>query len=115
MRRLLPFVVALVALVAPVTLGGAAGLLLRAAGLFLGARGLGRLELRCDERVVLRAQIDLVVEVLGRAAPGRARRSQVVVLLERLDLLDRDLELVGDPRVGAPLADPGTDLVELRA
>ena len=39
---------------------------------------------------------------------------QAVLALERLDLLDGDLELVGDPRVGATLSHPSTDLVKLR-
>jgi hypothetical protein len=36
-----------------------------------------------------------------------------VLALEAADVPDGDLELVGDPRVGPTLADPGPDLVEL--
>ena len=37
-----------------------------------------------------------------------------LLTLERLDLLDGHLELMGDPGVGPPLADPCPDLVQLR-
>ena len=77
-------------------------------GLLLG-RGLGRIELRGDERIVLGAQIDLVVVV----GPRVAVLAEIVVAPERLDLLDRDLELVRDPGVRPSLTDPCSDLVEL--
>ena len=98
--------------------GGRSGLLLRAAGLLLGARRLGGFELGGDERVVLGAQVDLVVEVAAagagsQRAVGLAVRHEVVLLLERLDLLDGDLELMSDPGVGPTLADPAADLVEV--
>ena len=50
------------------------------------------------------------------AAPsaGLAVGLQAVLALERLDLLDGHLELVGDPRVGATLSHPPSDLVKLR-
>ncbi len=38
-----------------------------------------------------------------------------LLALESLDLLNGDLQLVGDPGVGASLADPGADSVELRS
>jgi hypothetical protein len=83
-------------------------------GLLGPAGGLG-LELGGDQRVILGAQVDLVVEVdagrLGRLAVGQ----EVVLLLEGFDLLDGDLQLVGDPGVCAPLAHPGPDLVQMRA
>ena len=44
---------------------------------------------------------------------GLAVRRELVLALERLDLLDGDLELMGDPGVGAALAHPRADLVEL--
>ena len=53
-------------------LGGRSGLLLRAAGLLLGARRLGGFELGGDERVVLGAQVDLVVEVAAAGAGASA-------------------------------------------
>src|SRR3954469_2502610 len=77
------------------------------------ARGLG-LELGGDQRVVLGAQVDLVVEVDPGRVAGLAVRQQVVLLLERLDLLDGDLELVSDPGVRAALSDPRANLVEMR-
>ena len=94
--------------------------LLGEARLLLGARRLGGFELGRDERVVLGAQVDLVVEVgAGRGAVGSAVgvavRDEVVLLLERLDLLNGDLELMGYPGVGTTLADPAPDLVEVRS
>jgi len=85
---------------------GAARGLLGGLDLQLGPERLGCLELGGDERVVLRAQVDLVVEILARrlAALGLGGR-EIVVELEGLDLLDRRFELVGDPGVGAALAD----------
>ena len=82
-------------------------------GLLLLGR-LGGVELGGDQRVVLGAQIDLVVEV---GAVGRLHVAllEPLLALERLDLLHGDLELVGDPRVGAALADPAANLVEVRA
>jgi hypothetical protein len=37
-----------------------------------------------------------------------------VLALEGPDVGHRDVELVGDPGVGAAFADPGSDLVQLR-
>ena len=48
------------------------------------------------------------------SAPDLAVGLQAVLALERLDLLDGHLELVGDPGVGATLSHPPTDLVKLR-
>src|SRR4051812_35656504 len=82
----------------------------------LGAAGGLGLELGGDQRVVLRAQIDLVVEVdPHRGAVAVALGGELVLALERLDLLDRHLELVRDPRVRPALANPGADLVEVGA
>ena len=81
-------------------------------GLF-GALGLGGFELGGDQRVVLGSQIDLVVEVDGRAGVGVTVGLEALLALERLDLLHGHLELVGDPGVGAPLANPGADAVQL--
>ena len=78
------------------------------------ALGLGGVELGGDQRVVLGAQIDLVVVVGERAdALGLGARLETLLALEGLDLLDGDLELVRDPRVGPPLADPGADAIQL--
>src|SRR5262249_28564115 len=63
------------------------------------------------EGVVLGAQVDLVVVVRARVAV----LGEVVVAAKRLDLLHRDLQLVRDPCVGAPLPDPCPDLVEMWA
>src|SRR5919198_115471 len=112
---------ALLGLLALLALVGLLGLLGLAARLLLGARGLGGLELGGDQRVVLGPQVDLVVEVRPRRNAGRKRAlavllgGEVELPLERLDLLDGDLELVRDPRVGAALADPTANLVEVRS
>src|SRR4051794_37648409 len=58
--------------------------------LVLGTAGGLGLELGGDQRVVLRAQIDLVVEVdPHRGAVAVALGGELVLALERLDLLDR--------------------------
>jgi hypothetical protein len=76
-------------------LGRPARGLLGGLGLVLGAADLLRLELRGDRRVVLGAEIDLVArDALGDPV---AVGLQAVLALERLDLLDGDLELMGDP------------------
>ena len=87
------------------------GLRLRALGLEFGG-----LELGGDQRVVLGAQVDLLGVVGGgRALAGVLVADQIVLALELLDVAHADLELVGDPGVGAALAHPGADLVEVRA
>ena len=81
----------------------------------LGRSGLlGGIELGGDQRVVLGPEVDLVVKVdeRYRSYPGR-RRLQALFALEGLDLLDCDLELVRDPGIGAPLAHPAADPVQL--
>jgi hypothetical protein len=80
----------------------------------LGAGGLGGVELGGDEGLVLGAQVDLVVEV---GAVGRLDVAllETLLTLERADLLHGHLELVRDPRIGASLANPGADLVEVWA
>ena len=104
-------VIAVAALVTP---GGRAcsvpviGIRLR----FRLALGLERLG---DQRIVLRAQVGLVRlrardEVLALAGLGRG---ELVLALERADITHRDVELVGDPGVGAALAHPRADLVQL--
>ena len=82
-------------------------------GLLGLAGGLG-LELGGDQRVVLGAQVDLVVEVGAGGLRSLTVGEQIVLLLEGFDLLDGDLQLVSDPRVGATLAHPGADLVQMR-
>jgi hypothetical protein len=119
LARVLILVLVVVVLVVVAGLGSLSGLG-GATRLLLGAGGLGGLELGRDEGVVLGAQVDLVVEVAAAGAGGQravavAVRDEVVLLLERLDLLDGDFELMSDPGVGAPLADPAADLVEVRS
>ena len=82
----------------------------------LGALGLGGLELGGDQSIILGAQIDLVIEIgADRGAVGLVAGLQMLLALESLDLLNGDLELVGDPGVGASLADPAADAVQLRS
>jgi hypothetical protein len=82
----------------------------------VGALGLGRLELGRDQRVILGTQINLIVKVgCGHRALKLVIGDESLLLLEGLDLLDRDLQLMGDPRIGAALPDPGADLIELRS
>ena len=54
-------------------------------------------------------------EIGPRGHPFRVPWFKALFALEDLDLLDGDLELMGDPGIGAALADPGPDLVQLRA
>ena len=79
---------------------------------FLGSLSLGR-KLGGDQSLVLGSEIDLVVEVDGRAGLGVAVGLERLLPLERLDLLNGHLELVGDPCVRASLTHPGTDSVQL--
>jgi hypothetical protein len=83
-------------------------------GLQGGGLQLGGLQLGGDQSVVLGSKVDLSGEV-GRdgAVGGLLAAHQVVLALELLDLLDGDFELMGHPGVGAPLAHPRADLVEL--
>ena len=76
----------------------------------LGSRGV---ELGGDQRVVLGAQVDVIVVDRGGGAVGLVAAFELLVALEGLDLLHCHFELMGDPRVGPPLADPGADAVEL--
>ncbi len=88
------FAVLRVAVLGVSSRGGRLGLLGRARS--------GGLELRRDQGVVLGAKVDLVVEVEPRGAVlRRVVGRELVLALELLDLLDGDLELVGDPRVGS--------------
>ena len=48
------------------------------------------------------------------AVSGGVVGNQFVLALERADVPDGHVQLVGDPGVGAPLADPGANLIELR-
>ena len=90
-------------------LGRLARGLLGLARLLLGPVGRLRLELGGDRRVVLRPEVYLLWWCSRLVAVGL----QTLLALEGLDLLDRHLELVCDPRVGPPLAHPPTDLVKL--
>jgi len=53
------------------------------------------------------------VAVGGATSPPSPSVQKIVLDLEGLDLLDRNLELVRDPRVGASLADPAPNLVQV--
>jgi hypothetical protein len=104
--RLVRVVAGVVAVIGLLLLGGFVLL-----GLALG------LERGCHECVVLGAQV--LLGGLGAHRGGIAfalsvRRGELVLTLEGADVGDGDLELVRDPGVGAPLADPGPDLVQLR-
>jgi len=86
--------------------------------LFSRALGLhfGGLELGGDQRVVLRAQVHLLVVIGGRGALGELLLAHEVVLaLELLDLGRADPQLMRDPGGSAALSYPGADLVEVRA
>jgi hypothetical protein len=50
---------------------------------------------------------------VGRTAGRGPVAIEIVIALEALQLLDRHVELVGDPGVRAPLANPQPDLVQL--
>ena len=98
---------------------GGRTVLVRLVGLLAVVLGLGLrlgLELGRDEGIVLGAQVDLVVEIEAGADRrlGRLALRKIVLALELLDLLDGHLQLMSDPGVGAPLADPAADLVEMR-
>ncbi len=85
-------------------------------GVFLGALGLGGFELGGDQRVVLGSKINLIIEVgagAGAGGLGVGLGLEALLALERLDLLHGHLELVCDPRVGASLADPAANSVQL--
>ena len=87
--RLVAVLVLRVVLVGGGRLGlGLRGGLLGGFGLLLGAAGLLGLELGGDQRVVLGAQVDLVVEVDG-AVRLRLVGLELVLALERGDLLRR--------------------------
>ena len=90
--------------------GGLARGLLGGACLFLGAALGFLLEFGGDQRVVFRAQINL----LDRGAVVFRVGLEALLALEGLDLLDRHFQLVRDPRVGATLSHPPADLVKLR-
>src|SRR3954471_24687256 len=106
----------LLLLLSVVTLGGllrfgglARGLFSRR-GLLFGALGGLLLELGGDRRIVLGAQVDLLV---GVASGVGAVGLELLLALERLDLLNGDVQLMSDPRVGTTLSHPPTDLVKL--
>src|SRR4051812_10242027 len=90
-------------------LRGLARGLLGGPGLLLGAALRLGVELRADRLVVLRPEIDLLDAVAVLVG------LELLLALEGLDLLDGHLELMRDPRIGAALAYPGADLVEVRA
>jgi hypothetical protein len=59
-------------------------------------------------------RFDLVAQVAFAGAGVLVVGGKVVLLAELAQLGGADLQLVRDPGVGAPLAHPGADLVELR-
>ncbi len=75
----------------------------------------GGLELRGDQCVVLRAQVDLLRVVRRAAVRPLLVAHELVLALELLDVAHAHLELVRHPCVGAALPHPGADLVEVRA
>jgi hypothetical protein len=82
--------------------------------IFIALLGCGGLQLGGDQCIVLGAKIDLVIEVCGDAdTVGVGTRLEILLALERLNLLNGYLELMRDPGVGSPLADPGADAVQL--
>src|SRR5579875_2629551 len=85
--------------------------------LLLGLRAprLGRLQFGGDQGLILGPQIDLVVVVAGQPHPLGGSLVEVVLALEGLDLLHGHLQLMGDPGVGASLADPGADAIQFRS
>ena len=85
------------------------------AGSGRGLRG-GGVKLSGNQRVVLGSQVDVLV-ILGHGGGtiGVVPGVELLLALEGLDLLNGDLELVSDPRVGPPLTDPGADAVQLRS
>jgi hypothetical protein len=78
----------------------------------VAAPGFRGFELGRDQRVVLGAKVDLVVEICTHGL-GLGARFEALLALEGLDLLNGDLELVRDPRIGSPLTHPCADPVEL--
>ena len=59
------------------------------------------------------ASISASISSRSSSSPVSLLGRQLVAAAELAQLGGRDVELVGDPGVGAPLAHPGTDLVEL--
>jgi hypothetical protein len=99
---------------AAATAGGLVALVVVLLG--LGALRRSGVELGGDQRVVLGAQIDFAVEIgCGPSGVGFICGLELLVALERLDLLDGDLQLMSDPRVRASLTDPRAYTVEFRS
>src|SRR5271165_67187 len=79
----------------------------------LGLR-LGGLELGGDQSVILGTQVDLLGVAGAARAVGRLLvADELVLALELLDVAHANFELVCDPGVGAALANPGANLVEV--
>src|SRR5215217_4669282 len=74
--------------------------------------GLG-IERRRDQRVVLGAQVEIVAVRDGALGFPALRCVELVIALELAQILDRDLELMGDPGVGPALSYPRPDLIQL--
>src|SRR5262249_29215224 len=73
------------------------------------------LELGRDQRVVLRAQVDLVGVVLGDWIERVLVADGLVLALELSDVAHAGVELMSDPWVGAALPYPRADLIEVGA
>jgi carbon storage regulator len=97
---------------AAATLGPLAALFFVLLVLLLVLHGLG-IEGSGDQRVILGAQVEIVVErdrALGFRAFGRL---ELVIALELAQILHGNLELMGDPGVGPALSHPRPDLIQL--
>jgi hypothetical protein len=94
------------AVVVPVHGGGGLVRLLLLVGLGVERGG--------DERIVLGAEVLLSPPKRGvSVAFSGLRRGELVLAFEGGEVADAHLELVRDPRIGAALTDPGSDLVQL--
>ena len=86
------------------------------AGVLVGRALLGSSSSSGSVRLV-QLGLDLGLDLVAQVDVGRrllALGVEAVAAAEVAQLRGGDLELVGDPGVGPPLADPGADLVELR-
>ena len=99
---------------------GAGGVVVIVGRLVVGRFVIGRrlvllgLERRRDEGVVLGPEIELVrAGGWGGIVSVAGVRGEVVLALETLDVRDGHVELMRDPRVGATLTHPRTDLIQL--
>ena len=72
------------------------------------------IERRRHQRIVLRAEVLFGPPERGVSVPfSSVGRGQIVLTLELREVADGHLQLVRDPRIGASLTHPGSDLVQL--